>query len=178
MVLQPGLPGSSFESCLADARRASELVDTIRIHPTLVLADSALRQLHMDGDYEPLALGEAVTVCAAMMDHIEQKGVKVIRVGQQAGPDGLGRAVAGPKHSSLRELVEARRTLEHLQKLLSTSKPGDQLVIYCATCDETRTRGPFNQHVRTLRADFRLGDLQIKADAFLERGSWRVERVQ
>ena len=154
--------------------KGETLVDTARIHPVLVLHGSGLREAHMDGMYTPLSQGEAVTVCRELLDVFAAAGVRVTRVGQQPGPDGIGRAVAGPVHSSLRELVEARRTLDALRGLLDEARPRGHVVLRCAPADVSRTRGPYNQHVRTLRAEFSLDALSVKADPELPRGRWAV----
>jgi hypothetical protein len=173
-VLAPGLPGATFEQSLDDARTLAPLLDTVRIHPVLVLHGARLKRAHMDGTYTPLTLGEAVTVCRALLDVFEPAGVRVLRVGQQPGPDGLGRAVAGPHHPSLRELVESRRALDTLRQLLDAERPAGHVVVQCAPADVSRTRGPFNQHVRTLRAEFALDGLSVQPDPALPRGRWRV----
>lgn len=175
-VLTPGLPGTDHATALADAHAAA-IFDHVRLHPVLVLADAGLRELHERGRYVPLTLGEAVTVCRDMLDVLEGHGVEVVRIGLQPGPDGLGRAVAGPSHPSLRELVEARRTLDGLRELLGETAAGQHVVVRCAPADETRTRGERNQHVRTLRAEFRLASLRILPDPALPRGTHRLEHA-
>jgi len=175
IVLAPGLPGSSYDTCVRDAERAAPLIHTARLHPVLVLEHSELQGRHIDGLYTPLLLGEAVTVCRAMMDVLEDAGVEVIRVGLQPGPDGLGRALAGPVHPSLRELVEARRVRDRLIALLDGTPPRSHIVIRCAPRDVGRTRGPFNQHIRDLRALFDLEDVDVRPDPDLPRGQWAVD---
>jgi hypothetical protein len=176
IVLCPGLPNSSYETCIEDAKITVGLADTCRIHPTLVFRDSRLREKHEMALFEPLALGETVTVCAEMTDILEEGGVLVIRIGMQPGPDELGVAVAGPKHSSLRQLVESRRTLKILDTLFSKSvAPGGKAVITCHPRDETRTRGPFNQHIRTLRSKYKLREVFVRVTSSFERGQWSVE---
>ena len=175
IVLAPGLPGASADQCRADARAAAEIADTARLHPVLVLAESRLADRTASGFYRPLTLPEAVAICHELVDDLESRGVVVIRVGLQPGPDGFGRAIAGPRHSSLRELVEASRALDRLVPLLATvARPGATCVIHCAPADETRTRGPFNLNVRNLRADHGLAELRVVADPSLRRGQWRV----
>lgn len=178
LVLAPGLPGTSLQTCLDDVALAIEHgVDTVRLHPVLVLEHAGLRDAHMDGRFVPLGLGDAVTACRAMMDALEAADIPVIRVGQQPGPDELGgRAVAGPMHSSLRELVEARRALDVLQlKLAALPDGATVVVIRCAPADVGRVRGPRNQHVRTLRADHALDEVQVRPDPALPRGEYAVE---
>lgn len=174
-VLAPGLPRSSHHTAIADAHAASLRWRFARIHPVLVLHRSALRDLHDHKQYVPLTLGEAITTCRAMMDVLEAAGVTVTRVGLQPGPDGFGRAVAGPRHSALRQLVEARRTLDVLREHLQGVPPGADVTIACAPADETRTRGPHNQHLRTLRAEARLGGLRVITDPRLPRGQVEVD---
>ena len=128
--------------------------------------------------YTPLELGTAIDVCAELLDLFEANGVKVIRVGMQPGPDGFGRAAAGPRHTSLRELVEANRTLKRLRSMLDGVKPKTHVTILCASADQTRTRGPLNQHIRTLRADYKLAEVSIAVADHLERetGNFKYSR--
>ena len=175
IVLSPGLPHTGYDDCIEDARQVAPLVDTARIHPVLVYADAALRDAHMDGTYQPLGIGEAVTVCCSMMDIMETSGVSVIRVGVQPGPDETGRVVAGPFHPSFRELVEGRRTLHTLRLMAKGTLPVQNVIIRCHPSDETRTRGPFNQNIRTLRADFAMKSLTVQVDSDMARGTWHIE---
>ncbi|NCG18076.1 MAG: hypothetical protein GWP91_03570 [Rhodobacterales bacterium] len=175
VTLAPGLPGSDFQTSVADATIASEHFDTARLHPVLVLDQSDLREVHAGGQYTPLGLGEAVTVCRVMMDVLEGAGVEVIRVGMQPGPDGLGRAIAGPAHSSLRELVESRRALDRLFELVAPHRGAPLLHICCAPTDVGRTHGPNNQHRRSLRAAFQIGQIEIRPRSCLVRNQWTVE---
>jgi hypothetical protein len=177
IVLAPGLPHTSFDTALADARTAAPLVSTARLHPVLVLEGSRLREAHMDGTYVPLTLGEAVTICRGMMDLLEDAGVAVIRVGVNPAADGLGRAVAGPRHPALRQLADARKVLEALHRRLEGTTRGASVAIRCHPADETCTRGPRNQHVRTLRAAFGLAEVRVRPDPTLARGELRVEEA-
>ncbi len=175
LVLAPGLPGTSVATCLSDARIAAEYADTVRLHPVLILDRCGLREAHTEGRYRPLTVGDCVTVCREMMDILDRAEVAVIRVGQQPGPDELGRAVAGPRHSSLRELIEATRALSALQDLLDAVPTGARVAIRCAPADVARVRGPLNQHMRTLRADHALDEVEVRPDPALPRGRYEVE---
>lgn len=175
IVLAPGLPHTDHDVAVEDARIAAPLVGFARIHPVLVLAGSRLRDAHMDGTYRPLTLAEAITTCRAVLDVLEPAGVRVIRVGQNPGPDGLGRAVAGPRHPALHQLVEARRTLARLHGKLARARRGARIAIRCHPADETHTRGPRNQHVRILRADYELAEVSVRTDPTLSRGELAVD---
>lgn len=176
-VLAPGLPGSTYQSFLSDARTLVGRAHTARLHPVQVIRGSQLRHRHMHGLYTPLTLPEAITACREALDLLEDGGVQVIRIGQQATPDGLGQAIAGPRHPSLRELVEARRTLEQLRALLDGAPAGAQVTVRCAPADLARAKGPRSQHVRTLRAEFRLSELDVQPDPHLQRGHFALSKA-
>lgn len=175
VVLAPGLPRSSSAMSVADARLVVGRVDTVRLHPALVLRDSRLFERHAAGFFEPMGVADAVATCRAMLDVLEPAGIEVLRVGLQPVHDGYGVAVAGPSHPSLRELVEAHRAREAVSALMGTQHRGRRVVVRCAPCDETRTRGPRNDNVRTLRADHALAGLAIQPDPALQRGALRLE---
>jgi hypothetical protein len=134
-------------------------------------ADVVVLSFHWGDEYRTTPLPEYPRLAQTLVD----AGVDVLRVGLNAAADGLGAAVAGPRHSALRELIEARRALERLMALTASLSPGSAAVIRCAPPDETRTRGPFNQHVRTLRAARGLASVVVRPDPNLPRGTWRVE---
>lgn len=173
-VLAPGWPYTSTEIAMSDARRLVGHVDRVRLHPVLVLLGSRLEGLHRNGLYAPLSLGEAVSLCRALLDVLEGAGIDVVRVGLHPEADGFGRALAGPRHPALREAAEALRALAAVRAELAAVPRGADVTVYCAPCDETRTRGPLNENVRTLRADLALSEVSIVPDAELARGAWRV----
>jgi hypothetical protein len=172
VVLAPGLPGTSHAGAVSDARIASTRVQFARLHPVLVLDGAGLHRAQLDGTYTPLELGEAVTTCRAMLDILQEAGVEVIRVGQNPVADGIGRALAGPRHPAFRQLCDARKTLAVLKAGLVGTPPGSRVAIRCNPADETSTRGPYNQHVRTLRAAYGLAELRVRPDPSVDRGSF------
>ncbi|MFT4628556.1 MAG: hypothetical protein ACI8PZ_007252 [Myxococcota bacterium] len=174
VVLAPGLPATDHAIAVNDAARSAGAFDTARLHPVVVLDQALLREAHMDGTYAPLTLAEAVTTCRAMLDVLEAGGTEVIRIGVQQG-DGLGRLVAGPRHPAIRQLVEARAALPRLRNAVRAVPRGARVVLRVARADETVTRGPFNQHIRTLRAEGGLASVRVVGDPGLPRGTLRVE---
>lgn len=175
IVLAPGLPGTTHAHAVRDAERAAGRVSFARLHPVLVLDRSGLREAHLDGSFAPLELGQAVTTCRAMLEVLVAAGVEVVRVGLNPGPDGMGRAIAGPRHPALRQLVEARRVLEVLERRLVGATRGSRVAIRCHPADETQARGPRNQHVRSLRATYGLAALVVRPDPNLPRGEYEID---
>lgn len=171
IVLAPGLPGTDADTLLADARRAD--ADIARIHPVLVRSGSTLERWFTEGLYRPLSVDDAVEVCRDMLDVLEDRGVRVVRIGMQPH-EAEGQVVAGPVHSSLREAVETRRILARLRVALDGTPPGAYIEIRCARPDEARTRGPENRNVAVLRIEFGLADVRVVADDGLARGEFTV----
>jgi histone acetyltransferase (RNA polymerase elongator complex component) len=92
--------------------------DLIRIHPLLVLEDTALADAYRKGEFIPLDLETAVERIALICEGLEGTGIKVIRLGLQPN-ELLGEAlVAGPYHPAFGELVGSRRLRLRLTRLI------------------------------------------------------------
>ena len=105
--LMPGLPGDTLDSILATMNKTIRIKpDFVRIYPTVVIKNTALhKQLKMK-KYFPLALSDAVQICAKMYREFINNHIQVIRMGLQA-TDLLEQeyVVQGPYHPSFGELV-------------------------------------------------------------------------
>ena len=103
-----GLPGDSRESARFTAKRIIELgADNTRIYPTLVIKDTVLEKMYLEGRFQPLSLEKAVNWSKELLLIFEKANVKVIKLGLHPS-DGLlsgEELVAGPFHQSFRELV-------------------------------------------------------------------------
>ena len=103
-----GLPGDSMQKSINSVKRLIELKpDIARIYPVLVITNTYLEQLYNEGAYKPLSLDEAVEQCKQLLILFEKSNIEVIRVGLQPTENILEgkEVVAGPFHSSMRQLV-------------------------------------------------------------------------
>lgn len=79
----------------------------VRVYPTLVIKDSFLEKLYLDGKYKPYSLDETIKLCKDIYCKFYKSGIDVIRIGLQPtdnitfGKD----VVAGPFHPSIRQLT-------------------------------------------------------------------------
>ena len=116
-----GLPGSTPECELETAKELCEIgVQSARIYPTVVFAETALCTMMQAGRYVPLSLDEAVERSAAVLGVFEAHGVRVIRIGLCAS-DNLSdphMALAGANHPALGELVHSRLYYQVLREML------------------------------------------------------------
>jgi len=116
--LMIGLPGDEFAKDIESAFRTIELgADFVRIYPTLVIKDTPLERLYLNGKYKPLSLCEAVDICSEMLCIYNVYKIPVIRIGLQPSDDiQLGRDVlAGPFHPAFGELVKSKLYLKAVE---------------------------------------------------------------
>ena len=105
-----GLPGDTREKSINTAQNIIDLNPScVRIYPTLVVRDTYLEKMFLEGLYTPLTLEEAVDISTDLLMQFEQNNINVIRIGLQPTENiALGKdVVAGPFHPSFRQLVES-----------------------------------------------------------------------
>ncbi|MFZ4740232.1 MAG: elongator complex protein 3 [Bacteroidales bacterium] len=105
-----GLPGDTLEKTIATANKIVELrADNTRIYPCIVIKGTYLEELYIKGKYKVLTIDESIDAIKSIIPIFENANVKIIRIGLHPSKDLQGAAfVAGPYHSSLRELVETK----------------------------------------------------------------------
>ena len=79
----------------------------VRVYPTLVIKDSYLEKLYLEGKYNPYSLDETINLCKDIYSTFYRNGIDVIRIGLQPTDNiALGEdVVAGPFHPSIRQLT-------------------------------------------------------------------------
>lgn len=103
-----GLYKSNFEM---DLYTTDEFVkigpEFARVYPTLVIKDSYLEKLFLDGKYKPYSLDETIKLCKKIYCTFYKNGIDIIRIGLQPTDNiTLGKdVVAGPFHPSIRQLT-------------------------------------------------------------------------
>ncbi len=110
LQMMTGLPGDTDERSLKTADDIIELKpDIVRIYPTLTIKDTYLEKLYLSGKYTPQTVSEAVELSKQLLLKFEKNNIIVIRIGLQSTEEISegGSVVAGPVHSSFRELVES-----------------------------------------------------------------------
>jgi len=122
LQMMTGLYGSDDSDSLETAKKIIRLApDTVRIYPTVVIENTKLHSLMLEGKFKPQGVEEAVNICSKLIPMFENAGIKIIRVGLHSGGDVEGNFAAGAYHPALRELCEGRiflnAALEKLEKL-------------------------------------------------------------
>ncbi len=110
LQMMTGLPSDTNEKSLYTADEIIKLSpDIVRIYPTLTIKDTFLEKMYKEGKYTPQTLDAAVELSKRLLLKFEERNIKVIRVGLQSTDEisENGSVVAGPVHSSFREMVES-----------------------------------------------------------------------
>ena len=109
LQMMTGLPGDSLEKTLMTAHRIVEMgADNTRIYPALVIKNTELEDLYLTGQYQPLTIEAAVDNVKQLIPIFEEANITILRIGLHPS-EGLLNGddlVAGPFHSSFRELAE------------------------------------------------------------------------
>ena len=148
--LMPGLPHSTAATFRDDVRFLTRLdVQTVRLHPTVVLAGTGLEKLYRKGVYSPLSLEEAIEQLADALLPLWQANIQVIRMGVAREEGFLNNIVAGPWHDALGQRAASLALFRFLrQRLLQLNVRAHNLDILCVPKRfESDTKGWRNENI-------------------------------
>ena len=187
--LMVGLPGDSPERFALTIDRTVALgPDMVRLHPTIVLQDTALAEAYLQGEYRPLSMNGAVTACKFALRRFERAGIPVIRIGLQTTDEleKAGSILAGPFHPAFRSLVEESIFFDMASSMIENAvAQGGQVTFSLSPKDVSAFRGQKNTNVQGLRRSFALASLSVCVEPAQERGvlvmtaggrRWRMDR--
>lgn len=123
--LMIGLPKSTDESDYETAVKALDMEpDMVRIYPTLVIKNTKMENMFLEGEYTPLTIEEAIARTRKIYALLESNGVNIIRVGLQPSEDLRedGVVLGGPFHPAFRELVETEIYYSFFKKIIDREK--------------------------------------------------------
>lgn len=150
--LMIGLPGESLLSLRRTVRQVASLrPDFVRIYPVLVLKGSGLAGLYARGRYRPLPLEQAVARTAWMNKIFAGRGIRVVRMGLQPGPELEEALLAGPYHPAFGELVLSRLMLRLTRRALREVPAGEKVRLSIAARDRSIFQGMHSANIRRLR---------------------------
>lgn len=103
-----------------DLKTADDIISlkpsTVRVYPTIVLKNTLLERLFVQGKYSPPDLDESVELCSEILKRFYSSGINVIRMGLHSVE--AADYVAGPWHPAFRELCESQIFFKALCSLL------------------------------------------------------------
>ncbi|HHO47985.1 MAG TPA: radical SAM protein [Desulfobacteraceae bacterium] len=175
LQLMIGLPRETTASLLRTVREAARLrPDFVRIYPALVLRGSELADMLARGEYRPLSLGGTVVRAARMKEYFDARGIRVVRMGLQAGPELEKWLVAGPYHPAFGEMVNARIMLNRTRRILRKVREGEPVRLSISSRDRSAFRGVRSANIARLRELGLLDRFSLSADAGQPRHTVRI----
>lgn len=164
-----GLPGDSKEIAIKTAEIVVSMSpDIVRIYPTLVIKNTYLQKMYLDGKYKPLTITEAVDISAELLEIYQNNDINVIRIGLQP-TDNIsesGEVIAGPFHPAFRQLVQSRLLLNKMIKYIKVNnlEETENIKILCNTSEVSNIIGQKRVNIDTLKMLFGFKNIKIIPD--------------
>lgn len=170
LQIMTGLYADDNESLERTSKNVIELKpDTVRIYPTVVLKDTDLAALYIDGAYKPQTLSEAIKICSKLYLMLTKEGINVIRLGLHSIEEGA--YIAGPWHPAFSELCQSQILLT---KVLTHLFDKGEYIIYVGKSDVSKMSGQRKSNIKYLKS--RGFDCKVKVDESLGDLKFRIER--
>jgi len=169
LQMMVGLPGDTEAMAMDTAEQFANMnADCVRIYPTLVICDTELQAWYKSGQYHPLSVDEAVSVCSRLYQYFTEKDIQVIRVGLLETEEGS--LVAGPYHHAFGELVRSHLFYETILKALKKHLK-KEWTVFVHPQDVSAVMGQKRENLIRLKEALSLEALHIVQDSEVTRGT-------
>ncbi|MCR2042597.1 elongator complex protein 3 [Anaerosalibacter massiliensis] len=164
-----GLLGDTEEKSLYTAKEIVKLNPICtRIYPTLVVKDTFLEKMYLDGRYKPLSLEMAVDISTKLLMIFQYNKINVIRIGLQPTDNiTLGKdVIAGPFHPAFRQLVESNIYKKILDEYFSEKDFKDikEFVININPKEISNLVGQGSINTKFIRNKFNISKIKIHGE--------------
>ncbi|MDY3928646.1 MAG: radical SAM protein [Clostridia bacterium] len=175
LQMMTGLPEDTEEKALRTADKIIALKpDFVRIYPTLVVKDTYLEKMYLQGEYKPQSVDEAVCLCKKLLIKFNNAKINVIRIALQTTDEISlgGSVVAGPYNGQFRELVESQIYYDGFSSVLDGYK-GNSAVIYVNTKDISKAVGSGRCNIKKIYEKYKV-KVKIKGSDDLKKGDFKL----
>ena len=180
-----GLPESTK---LDELRCAQDVIKLkpkiIRIYPVLVIKGTKLEQEYIQGQYQPLTVGQAVERCKEMLYMFNKHKIEVIRIGLQnteeiTDPKAKGsEVVAGPYHPAFGQLVEDSVWYDSISdKIKKINVKVKEVKLKVNFVDMNNAIGHKKENIKKIKEIYDV-DMIVEADNNIKQGRSELEIVQ
>ncbi len=138
----------------------------VRIYPTLVIKDTYLEKMFLNGSYRSLCLEEAIDICSILLMLFEINNINVIRVGLQPTENiQLGKdVISGPFHAAFRQMVEShifKILLSHYFKSKNLNTINNELIIECNSKNTSAIAGQKSSNIKYFTEKYKFHNIKI-----------------
>ena len=170
LQIMTGLYADDNESLERTVRKIIDIrPNTVRIYPTIVLKDTDLAALYIDGIYKPQSLQDAIKICTKLYLMLTKEGISVIRLGLHSIEKDA--YLAGPWHPAFSELCQSQIMLT---KVLTHLFDKGEYTIFVGKSDVSKMVGQKKSNLKYLKS--RGFICKVKVDPNLDNLKFRIER--
>ena len=165
LQMMTGLPEDNDEISIQTANKIILLQpDFVRIYPTLVLRETKLEQIYLNGEYRPQELDDAVSLCKKLLLLFKNANIPVIRIALQTTDEisPSGSLVAGPFNSQFRELVESSIYLDLFYEYFDNF-PGNFVKVLVNSKEISKATGKNKSNIKKIKEKYDI-DIKIMGD--------------
>ena len=166
-----GLPASDADKELATAREICDLgASAMRIYPTVVFDGTPLAAMLRAGIYTPIDNAEAARRCTPILALLEQRGVRLLRVGLCASETlSSSRVLGGASHPALGELCYAALFQQRMSDCLDGQDTQGKMAEFAVPRVKlSQALGQKRHNVHVLRERYGLSAVHAFEDASLD----------
>jgi histone acetyltransferase (RNA polymerase elongator complex component) len=167
LQMMVGLPLDTFEKSLYTCNEFIKLNPyCVRIYPTLIIKDTYLEKLFLEGEYSSISLEDAVYRSSILLMMFEINEIDVIRIGLQPTENiQLGKdVVAGPFHPAFRQLVETniyKMLLDYYFEINNLNLLDEKLIIEASSKKISSIAGQKSSNIKYFTERYKLKKMKI-----------------
>ena len=165
LQMMTGLPEDNDEISIQTANKIISLhPDFVRIYPTLVLKETKLEKMYLEGEYAPQELDDAVSLCKKLLLLFTNANIPVIRIALQTTDEisPNGSLVAGPFNSQFRELVESSIYLDLFCEFFDNF-PGNFIKVLVNSKEISKAIGKNKSNIKKIKEKYNI-NIKIMGD--------------
>ena len=154
LQMMTGLYKSNAQKDRLTARKIIGLhPDTVRIYPTVVLKNTYLGELYLNGEYNPPNAEESVPLCAELLQMFENEGIRVIKLGLHSSETVEADMLGGAYHPAFRELCEGHIYLQKMRDALKNRSKEYEYDIFVPEKALSKAKGQNKRNEKALKND-------------------------
>lgn len=125
-----GLPEESDEDFYTTVKFVLHLTpDFVRIHPTVILKNTELHKMYLEGNFTPISLEKAIELSLYGYTSFKKAGIDIIKIGLQSEKSLTDNIAAGPYHPAFAQLVKSRYILMQIIDIIKSRADNFDIII-------------------------------------------------
>ncbi len=164
--LMAGLPGDTRVKFQASVNDVIELKPNfVRLYPALVIRNTKLHELYLNGDYTPWSLEKMIESLKDAVSKFRSNSIRVIRIGLHPEPSLFRDLVAGPFDPGIRDKVESQICLDQMVKKIKNVSLNYKKFYFKVPLNKTSDFiGYRRENIHKLKILFPNSDIKIQGD--------------